>query len=68
MNRIKQYLIGRVTDVTAWIGLLGFVLEIILHLGNVSMIMLILFVVLIIKPESEWRKMADEMNDVVRKL
>lgn len=52
---IKKYLLGRADSITAWVGFLGFVLEIVLHLGNVSTIMLILFLLLIVLPEANFR-------------
>lgn len=49
---IKKYLVSRATSMLAWVGAIGLVLEILLHLGNVSTLMLVFFVALIVAPES----------------
>jgi hypothetical protein len=62
---IKKYLLGRAESVTAWIGFLGFILEIFLHLGSVSTLMLVLFAVLVILPET---KVRDVFADWTKKI
>lgn len=51
---------------SAWIGAIGFILEFLLHLGNVSTLMLALFTALVVVPEEKVReffeKLADEVN------
>lgn len=49
---IKNYLLSRAESTTAWIGFVGAVLEVMLHLGNVSTLTLVLFVMLIVLPEA----------------
>lgn len=49
---IKSYLLNRAESTTAWIGFVGIILEFVLHLGNVSTLMLVLFVLLIVLPEA----------------
>jgi hypothetical protein len=49
---IKNYLLSRAESTTAWIGFVGAILEVMLHLGNVSTLMLVLFVMLIVLPEA----------------
>lgn len=65
---VKAYLVDRATSTTAWVGFLGFFLEILLHLGGVSVIMLCLYVALVIAPEAYfkelfagWAKKLDEL-------
>jgi hypothetical protein len=53
---IKGYLLSRADSTSAWIGFVGFVLEILLHMGNVSTIMLVLFAALIVLPETKVRE------------
>lgn len=66
MNKIKTYLLSRSGSLSAWIGVCGFILEIFLHLGNVSTLMLVLFAVLVIVPEEKvrefFKKLTDEIN------
>lgn len=49
----KKYLISRATSMLAWVGAIGFVLELLLHLGDISVLMLVFFSALIVVPE-EW--------------
>lgn len=49
---LKKFLVGRATSMLAWVGAIGFVLEIVLHLGNVSTLMLVFFGALFFAPES----------------
>ncbi len=51
---LKKYLLGRAESLTSWIGFIGFILEIFLHIGNVSTLMLVLFVLLIVLPEAKF--------------
>lgn len=53
---VKKYLLGRAESATAWIGFIGFILELVLHLGNASTIMLVLFTILLIAPEATIRE------------
>lgn len=54
---IKTYLIGRAESLTAWIGFIGFILEIVLHLGTASTIMLLLFAALVVLPEARFQEL-----------
>lgn len=63
MKTIKNYLLGRTVSAPAWIGFIGIILELLLHLGNISSLMLVFFVLLIALPEAkltglfgEWTK------------
>lgn len=48
---VEKYLLGRAESTTAWIGFIGLILEVFLHLGNTSTIMLVLFAILLVAPE-----------------
>jgi len=50
--KLKTYLLNRAESTAAWIGFVGMILEFVLHLGNVSTLMLVLFALLIILPEA----------------
>lgn len=63
---IKKYLLGRAESLTAWIGFIGFILEIVLHLGNVSTLMLVLFVVLVVLPEAKFRELFAEWTTKIK--
>jgi hypothetical protein len=52
---LKNYLLGRAGSVTAWIGVIGFVLELGLHIGHTSLIMLFLYGLLVGLPEEQIR-------------
>jgi hypothetical protein len=52
---MMNYLLGRMSSMSAWIGALLFIAEILLHLGNVSTLMLVLAVVLVVVPEETVR-------------
>lgn len=65
---IKKYLLSRTSSLTAWLGVIGFILEIVLHLGNVSTIMLVLFVLLIVLPEDTFRAMFADWSKQIEKL
>jgi hypothetical protein len=65
---MKNYLLGRAESLTAWIGFIGFILEIVLHLGNASTLMLVLFVVLIVMPETKFRDLFADWTKKVRDL
>lgn len=52
MEKLEAYLLSRTESTSAWIGFIGLILEIVLHLGNVSTIMVVLFVLLIVLPEN----------------
>jgi len=65
---LKKYLITRATSMLAWVGAIGIVLEILLHLGSISVLMLVFFVALIAAPEQwfhnlfkGWAKKLDEL-------
>lgn len=52
---MKNYLLSRAESLTAWIGIIGLVLEVVLHMGHTSTIMVILFILLIVLPEANFR-------------
>lgn len=52
---MKDYLVGRMQSMTAWIGAILFVAELLLHMGSVSTLMLVLAVVLVVVPEDSVR-------------
>lgn len=49
---LKKFLVGRATSMLAWVGAIGIILEIALHLGNVSTLMLVFFGALFFAPET----------------
>ncbi len=49
---LKKYLVARATSMLAWVGAIGIVLEVILHMGHVSTLMLVFFGALFFAPES----------------
>lgn len=51
----KPYIKDRLTSVPAWIGALCFVLEIVLHMGNTSLLLLLLYAALVVLPEAKIR-------------
>lgn len=65
---IKKYLLGRAESLAAWIGFLGVILEIILHMGNVSTLMLVLFVALIIMPEVKFKDLFNGWTKRIKDL
>jgi hypothetical protein len=51
MEKLKAYLLSRTESTAAWIGFVGILMEIVLHMGNISVLMIVLFVLLIVLPE-----------------
>jgi uncharacterized membrane protein YkgB len=52
---MKHYLLSRAASLSAWIGAIIFIAEILLHLGHVSTLMLVLGTVLVVVPEDKVR-------------
>lgn len=63
---MKKYLLGRMESLSAWIGMVGIILEIVLHLGHTSLVMLLLFVALIVIPEASIRELFKEWTTKVK--
>lgn len=63
---IKKYLLGRAESTTAWIGFIGFILEIVLHMGAVSTLMLVLFVALIVLPEGKFKALFSDWTQKIK--
>lgn len=66
MENVTKYFLGRMSSMSAWIGILLFIAEIVLHLGNVSTLMLVLAVVLIVVPEETVRTTFAKWTEEVR--
>lgn len=49
---LKKYLVSRATSMLAWVGAIGIALEVLLHLGHISTLMLIFFGALFVAPEA----------------
>lgn len=63
---MKNYLLGRAESLPAWIGCIGFILEIVLHMGSISTLMLVLFAALVVAPEEKFRTMFAEWTKKLR--
>lgn len=63
---MKKYLLSRATSLPAWIGALLFVLEIVLHMGNVSTLMLVLAALLVVLPEEAIQRRRKEWEEQLR--
>lgn len=68
MDTIIKYLLARADNLTAWIGFIGFFLELLLHAGHESIVMLVLFALLIILPETNFREMFSKWTTEVRDI
>lgn len=67
MRRITEYFLNRADNVTAWIGVIGLIL-LALHLGS---FLFILFIVMIILPETSFSNLfggwTKELRDIDQK-
>jgi hypothetical protein len=68
MEPLRRYLLNRASSGFAWIGVIGFMLEILLHIGHHSTVMLLLFAALIVLPEAVIRDQFAKWNDQLKEL
>ena len=66
MKTVINYLVSRMISLPAWIGVIGFILEIVLHVGNFSTLMLVLFTILVVAPEDKVRELFDNWAQKVK--
>lgn len=52
---MKAYLLGRLSNLTAWLGFAILLGEITLHAGDISTLMIVLAILLIVVPEEKVR-------------
>lgn len=67
MDKLKTYLKSRMESLTAWIGFLGIPGELLLH-RDPSTLMFVLFVVLIVAPESFFRDLFKSWSNQINTL
>jgi len=70
MNILKTYLLGRTTSYPAWIGFIVLCMELVLHLGNTSTLMIVFALLLIVTPqeriEQQFRDWTKKLTDSVK--
>jgi len=65
IKSIASWLVGRLDELTTWIGLFGFILEPVLH-RDPSTLMLVLFAMLVFIPDAQFSSIFTKWTAFVR--